>query len=676
MAPRLIALLVLALSLLPVANMLPGGESDPDYAARMLDWLNGLALCAGVGVLAAFGARARGASRATNTTTARSGARSEAASGVERSSAHEGSRRGDGAFLTIVVAGSFALYGLIAQFVYSGRPLHIDEIVQVIQARWYAGGALSVALPAASEFFSILHMVDFGGRVYSQFPAGGPAMLALGSLGGAEWLVGPVCGAVSVGLFWALLPAIEPQGSRRWRRCATLLFALAPFGAFMFGSHMNHATSLMWILVAVVSLVHASRPEGNPWWGLLVGLALGTAATIRPVDAVAFALPAAAWLLWRARTGGRPLLTLLLSGLGVAIPLVALLWVNARTTGSPLLFGYEVLWGSDHSLGFHQPPWGPAHTPARGLELVSLYLTRLAVYLLETPYPALLLVAGALWLTPKLRPVDKYLLWSSALLLIGYWAYWHDGFFRGPRFVFALLPMSIAWTARFPLRAAEFAGRGSAAWVGIRAALAASVAMATITLVVVRIPANRNDMTSSRFAVERESARAGVRDALVLVKESWGARLVARMWALGISRPETERLYRNTDACLLELTITELERQGTDPADALDRLRTLLADSARVVPSTRSPESSERMLPGLVYAPICEAEAKSDWAGSWHLAPFLAAKDGNVYARWLPGREADISAAYPGRPVYRLSRSGPDVSAAAIWEPLPLVPAP
>lgn len=672
MAPRLIALLVLALSLLPVANMLPGGESDPAYAERMLDWLNGLALCVGVGVLAAFIARARGASRVAGS------AGREAMSGAEHGlPAGDGaSGSGDGAFLAIVVGCSLVLYALIAQYVYAGRPLHIDEIVQVIQARWYAGGELSVALPAASEFFSILHMVDIGGRVYSQFPAGGPAMLALGSLLGAEWLVGPVCGAASVALFWALLPEIEPGGTRRWRRGATVLFALAPFGAFMFGSHMNHATSLMWILVAVVSLVRATRPAGNPWWGLLVGLALGAAATIRPMDSVAFALPAAAWLLWRARTGGRPVLTLLLSGVGVAVPIAALLWVNARTTGSPLLFGYEVLWGSDHSLGFHQPPWGPAHTPARGLELLSLYFTRLSVYLLESPYPALLLAAGALWLTPRLRPVDKYLLWSSALLLIGYWAYWHDGFFRGPRFLFALLPALIAWTARFPLRTAELVGRGSAAWVGFRAALAASVVMALITLVTVRIPGHRNDMTSSRFAVERESARAGVRDALVLVKESWGARLVARMWALGISRPETERLYGRTDACLLELAITDLERRGTDPVSALDRLRALLADSARVVPSTRSPESSERMLPGLVYAPVCEAEAASDWAGSWHLAPFLAARDGNVYARWLPGREAEISASYPGRPVYRLSRSGPEVSATAIWESLPLVPSP
>ncbi len=44
MATRLIALLVLALSLLPVALLLPGGESDPEYWARLVDWVNGLGL--------------------------------------------------------------------------------------------------------------------------------------------------------------------------------------------------------------------------------------------------------------------------------------------------------------------------------------------------------------------------------------------------------------------------------------------------------------------------------------------------------------------------------------------------------------------------------------------------------------------------------------------------------
>ena len=42
-----------------------------------------------------------------------------------------------------------------------------------------------------------MHLIDWGGKVYGQFPAGGPGDAALGTLVGAEWLVGPVAGALS-----------------------------------------------------------------------------------------------------------------------------------------------------------------------------------------------------------------------------------------------------------------------------------------------------------------------------------------------------------------------------------------------------------------------------------------------------------------------------------------------
>ena len=68
----------------------------------------------------------------------------------------------------------------------------------MLQARWLAEGQLSVATPPLREFFSVLNLVDLGDRTFAQFPIGGPAMLMLGSLVGAEWLVGPLAGAVSV----------------------------------------------------------------------------------------------------------------------------------------------------------------------------------------------------------------------------------------------------------------------------------------------------------------------------------------------------------------------------------------------------------------------------------------------------------------------------------------------
>lgn len=660
MAPRVIALLLLAGALLPVANLLPGGENDPDYWPRVLDWLRGLGLCVGVGVLALYLVMAR--RRKTGWVAAPA-----APTAIGGATGSMSDRR----FLTLLLLGAFALYVVIALAVFSGRPLLIDEVVQVLQARWYTEGHLSMPTPPDREFFSIMHLVDVGDRVFSQFPAGGPAMLAVGSLVGAEWIVGPVAGTLSVLLFWMLLGALEPDAAPRWRRGTTALFAITPFAAFMFGSHMNHVTTLLWLLVAAVALARAVRSDAaSPWWGLLVGTGLGIAATIRPMDGAAFALPAGLWLLWRARVGGRPLAALLLSGVGIALPIAALLYVNAQTTGRPLLFGYDQLWGAGHSIGFHASPWGPIHTPLRGLELLSLYFTRLSSHLFELPFPSVLLVAAGLWTAPRLTRMDRYLFASAALLLVGYWAYWHDGEYLGPRFLVPLLPLLVLWTARFPRALAERIGTASLGWTAWRAAIATAVIVALVELAVVRVPSYRNGLTSMRLDIERESARAGVRDALVLVKESWGARLVVRMWALGVPRSETEILYRKTDACRLDMAITSLERASIRGADATARLLPLLADSGRVIRSLRSPDSSEGFLPGFLYTAECDAQIESDWRGFSHLAPFRLAQDGNVYARWLPGREAEIAAQFPGRPMYRLVRAGYGVEAPLVWERL------
>lgn len=652
MATRLIALLVLALSFLPLAGWLPGGESDPEYGARLLDWAYGLALCGGIGGLTAYIARTRQQSDA-------------AVPSAPVAVVSDGAGMG---FTVITALLAFGAYALIAQRVFSGRPLLIDEIVQVLQARWYASGQLSVPTPALREFFSILHLVDLSDRTYSQFPAGGPAMLALGALVGAEWLVGPMTGALSVLLFGQLLRSVEPTASRGWHRGALLLFAVAPFGAFMFGSHMNHATALLWLLVATVALARATVDEAShPVWGLLTGLGLGIAATIRPVDAVAFALPAAGWLLWRARRGGRPLGALLLSGVGVALPMALLFWVNTRTTGRATLFGYDLLWGAGHGIGFHRSPWGPIHTPLRGLELLGLYFTRLSVYLFETPFPALLPAAIALWFRRTLTPLDRYLLVTAGAVMAGYWAYWHDGFYLGPRFMLPLLPVLVLWSARFPLVLRERFATLRSLHLGVRAAWIAGGVYAMVSIAMVRVPQYQNGMTSMRTDVAAAARAAGVRDALVLVKESWGAQLVVRMWNRGISRSDTEVLYRNADACKLELTLSALEQEGAHAAAALARLSPLQADSARLVKSDRSPDFTERMLPGYTYAPVCEARILEDRAGFSHLAPMRLEQDRNVYARWLPGREAEIAAHHPGRPVYRLGRDGSGVEAPLVW---------
>lgn len=347
-----------------------------------------------------------------------------------------------------------------------------------------------------------------------------------------------------------------------------------------------------------------------------------------------------------------------------------MLAANAATTGEAFTFGYDLLWGSGHGLGFHQSPWGPVHTPARGVELIGLYFARLGTYLYETPFPAILPVAAGLWLARSLSPLDRYLLAAAGFLLVGYWAYWHDGFFLGPRFLFPLLPLLVLWTARAVPLLRDRLGAASLAWRGVRAAGIFGIAYAVVTVAIVRAPSYRNDRTSMRYDARTESAHVGVRDALVLVQESWGAQLLVRMWGAGIARPEADVVYRNVDSCVLEHALLGIEREALRGDAALERLRPLLADSAQLASSDRSPDTTERMLVGARYPALCEARIAEDRQGFLHLAPWRLAEDGNVYARWLPGREAEIAAAFPDRMVYRLRRASPEPGAALVWEAL------
>jgi hypothetical protein len=654
--PRVAAAVLLILGFIPWPALLNVHLELSGLGEQLRDWLTGSTLTIGVGVLAwIVSRRIRAAPQAPG--------RAIGIRGNERS------------LLVLVALGSLILYAIVSTAVFSRRPLLIDEVAQLWQAQQYAEGLLWLPVPAHREFFSFLHLVDVGDRVYAQFPPGGPFMIWLGVLAGAPWLVGPVSGALCVLLFARLARAAEPEASARWVLGAVLLFALTPFAVFMFGSYMNHVTALLWILVAVVALIEltgATLTRRGAWIAAFtLGLGLGAAATIRPLDAFAFALPAAIWLVVRAGRSSHRWMENITAGVGVAIPFAAMMYVNVQTTGHPLRFGYEVLWGATHGLGFHAAPWGEPHTPLRGFALASLYQWRLQSYLFETPFPSLVLPVAALWCTRRISAIDRYLLASSALVVLFYLLYWHNGFYLGPRFVVPLLPALVLWTARVPRLAAQRVQS-----VHARRAIGAMLVFGAVGAVVfnlpVRIASYRAGLTSMRVDYGRLVSRSGVRNALVFVRESWGAQMVVRLWALGVSRPATESIYRGTDTCKLEQLVGTLEREGVRGAVAERRLFALLAeDSAYVQLSPLTPDGTEHVRPGTRYPPICQQRIEDDRMGFLHYTPLrLVTNGGNIIARDLQARDSLLLAEYPFRPVYLLTRAGIRVDDPLVFIPL------
>lgn len=650
------AVVLLVLGTAPVADWIPGGLVDPGYRQRWLEWGYGLAICAGIAVAAAIIAGNDSMRSVRLPERFRSALASFAG----------GSFMADG----LLAVSCAVVYASASQIALDGRPLLIDEIVQVLQARLYAAGQLSVPTDSAPEFFSLLHVVDVGDRTYAQFPPGWPVMLALGSLFRAEWLAGPVCGGIAVAGFARLLRRVFRQTNPVTVTAGTLLFALSPFAVFQFASHMSHGPALMWLVLAVLGLSHlidGSAPAHQIAIAAATGVAAGSMCAVRPLDGVAFGAPAAVWLITLVVRRRVPWRVLGAASVGAFVPVALVMWVNSRTTGSPAVFGYEVLWGASHGLGFHAAPWGDAHTPQRGLELLSLYITRLNAYLFEGPFPSLIPVIGALWLALPITATERYLVGASAVHALLYFAYWHDGFYLGPRFVLPWLPALVVLCIRFGM------------WVSsarvlphVRAAVTASAVAGVLLSVAVGIPSRvvqyRSGLASMRTDYSVEAARAGVRDAVVFVRESWGAQLVSRLWAMGVSRSAAASLYRGVDACVLEHAVTAAERAELRGSRAEQALQPLLADSGRVVASNVSPDSTERMLPGHVYDSTCSARVASDRAGYALYPPFrLDYRSNNLYVRDLGARDTLIMSRFPARAYFLVFREGAESSAPLRW---------
>jgi hypothetical protein len=634
---------------LPIANWIPGGRSWPEYGATVQRWLAGSTIAFGVAALYAIAAR-----RGTTF-----GGRAALAA-----LCRAWTRRPRAAPLALALA-ALLVYALAARFVFGGRPLFVDELAQRFQARQFTHGRLAASDDGVPELFSAIHLVTRNGRVFSQFPPGGPAVLAVGLWLGVPWLAVPLCGALAVWCFASFARNVE--GDRPdVAVLASVLFAFSPFMVFMSGSQMNHVPALLALCAALLAVERADAAERvgarSVVHALLGGIALGIAATIRPVDAIAFAVPIGAWLAWRAVRVPRTSPLLGAAGVGIAGPLAAMLWFNARTTGAPLLFGYEVLWGKAHGLGFHAAPWGDAHTPARGFELVNLYLLRLQAHLFETPVPSLAASILALGLATSLRRMDRVLLLASALVVALYFAYWHDGFYLGPRFLVGLLPALALWSSRAFAEWRARWGRG----VGYRLLVAASVVSAVVALAV-EVPRRAHDYADGarvmRWDARAAAGASGVHHAIALVRESWGAQLLARLWAAGLTRSEAEWLYGRTDACTLDRALDGLEHRTGRAGESRESLAhavlmPLAADSLHVVRSPFSADSTERVLPGTVYGARCVRRVQEDRAGFTVYLPLTIIDDEDViYARDLHARDSPLLARHPTRSVYLLRPS-------------------
>lgn len=562
-----------------------------------------------------------------------------------------------------------AVVALVHVRVFDGMPQFPDSFAELLQARILAAGRLWLPAPADPAAFAIANVVDHAGRWYAQYPVGNPALLALGVATGASWLAPVLIAAALAAGTWAL--GIETVG-RPAAATALALSLASPMLLLSAAAGMSQATAAalaVWVLFATLR----ARRSAGIGAALAAGLLVGLLATVRPLDAAVLGAVAAACL----AAGPAPrkaaaLAALALGALAGAAPVLA---ANALTTGAPLRFGYTVLWGSGTLPGFGMRGAGVPFGPADAVRNTLFDLGGLDLALLEWPVPVLAVLAGAVALLPRPIPAAQRLLLGYVLAQVAaYFTYYHHDFFYGPRFLLPVVPAILLLLADGLVRLARWRpapGRAAGALALGRTLLFTQAACALALLAAPRLLRAGSRDVAAAAAVARSAAR--LPESTVLVDDGWDARLVGRLWRLGVGVPAADRIYAAADACSLELALGRVERRGLSGEAARTELRRLLAAAGAGVPTGRAPAPSLRLVPDAALPPACGAQLAYDEA--WLRAPlapllWLNRPDGRgVTFRRDPGPAERVHA--EGRPVFR-ARIDPAPGGFDVrFEPLP-----
>ena len=573
--------------------------------------------------------------------------------------------RGPGAALT--GGAVLLLLGLLlvtATFAFGRRPLLIDSVIQLFQARIFSSGHLVAGAPPDEAFFAVQHMLVDGGRWYSQYPPGHSGLLSLGTAFGAAWLV-PV--ALSVGTTLFLYGFARRAYDLATARTTVVLLALGPFFWFMGASHMNHVSALFFVSAFLYLLVRWEE-RGARRILLGAGLAIGAAFLSRPLTAAAVGFALTPFVLrtaWQRRDIG----SILAGTAGALVAVFLYLAYNAATTGDPLVPGYIKLWGVDHGLGFHSTPWGEVHSPLAGLRNELTDLVLLSSLMFEGPIPALIpagLLFAAGWASKKW---DVRLMAGFLALPVAYLFYWHRDAFLGPRYLYSGLAFLVPLTARGLL---EVFRRAPGRWLWKGSALtrvpvssAAGVLLLLCFLYAAaystprRFGVYRSGLASMKVDLTAEARARALSDAVIFIPVSWGNRLLARMRGLGVSASGAETAYRRSDHCMLELTLRRAERERW----ARDRTAAAIAElgpggePVLVVSPLSNGDPTLRLATGVSTAVECLAEIEYDRTGYYNYSPFLADQDPTlggslVIARDLRARNGELLDVYPRRRAY------------------------
>jgi len=418
---------------------------------------------------------------------------------------------------------STALSVWTAVRVFDGLPHQIDEVVDLLQARWLLDGDVAPSATAIQDHLRVPFTYLVDGRWLGHYPIGWPVLLAGGLAVGAPHLVAPVLGGIFVILLFFVGRELDDDVTGL---AAAALAVVSPLARLLSGSMFPHVACAVLVLVALWLLLLSRRLP--MWWlGAGAGVAMGACLAVRPMTAVAVSLVLGVWLIAEGLTGDRPRPTWITvtaatsGGLLASLPTLA---HNAVVTGHALTLPYSLAGGTMY--GLDNIPFGLRNLDAI-LVSASASLTGWGwPFTTDAPVLALSLAFVAVpFLLRRTRSEDRLLVAVLVVVALGHLPTKANGLHGyGARYVLDVAGCYYLLSARGFRELARWA-RPS------RTAVAAVVAVfLALNLTALAVLPTRLGLYRGYYGVtgelERQLAAAGVDQAIILLEgddwEPWG----------------------------------------------------------------------------------------------------------------------------------------------------------
>lgn len=337
----------------------------------------------------------------------------------------------------------FLLTSWISLFVYKKTPLVQDSAAHLFQAKVFSQLKLFAPAPPVLDFFSYVGdmLVIKDGKWFSMYTPGTSLLLALAMFLGAEWILSPLLGALSIAIWIAY--------TARWHgsRAAAILGILAlfsPFLVIMSSTIMVHTPELF-LASAAVYLCRAESEKPRLWQRLALVPILATAVLVRLFSIYAFITPILAFACWK-RFQAKDWKLTLFAIFAIAAGGLLLALYQWQTTGDPFLSGYFLEY-PDLKYGFGTSFGGRVHTPLRALENISNNFLGVNTWVTGWYSGSLFFIFGYFLLARKLDAWNKTLYIGCLGVIVFYFFYVLQGLIFGPRSYYVFAPVIILTVA-------------------------------------------------------------------------------------------------------------------------------------------------------------------------------------------------------------------------------------